>query len=342
MKTNFIVIILSIIITISVIFAIIQSSSFFPKEHYEIKMTGLDDAYLIDESFSFGYVISGYGYSCGKIIIHIPDENGDSQLNTLSDCKAHNNMQYFEHAGIFDSGNATFVHPGIKNSGIYNISVTYEHGVMEPTMGGKTFHIVEKICNLKNPADNAQCFANNFKSCTSSYIELGYPTNEGDTIFVTGVIESWYNCTLRVYTDHMQDKYRGDNSGTRSICDGIRLDDDSIIFDNCNNEEIPPLRFEQQFYVYKEKCEMYGGWWDFQFNNCVGGSMKVSCDAPSDSKLIPPDVFDKIISVDGICTSHELFCKSIGGTPTCMSYEQKEHGRDICNTVCEFESTERK
>jgi hypothetical protein len=56
------------------------------------------------------------------------------------------------------------------------------------------------------------------------------------------------------------------------------INDESIIFENCNNEEIPPLRFDQQFYVHKERCEMSGGWWDFEFNTCFDFSDDYDCE----------------------------------------------------------------
>ena len=86
----------------------------------------------------------------------------------------------------------------------------------------------------------------------------------------------------------------------------------------------------------KTFCETHDGKWSDEFNNCIGGSMKVSCDDIDISKLTPPDVF-LIITDDGACISHESFCKSMDGNSVCMSDKQKEHGRDICIAVCEFE-----
>jgi hypothetical protein len=148
----------------------------------------------------------------------------------------------------------------------------------EPTQSGKEFHVVEKICNDKNPKYRAQCFADAFDSCTSSFAEFAFPTGEGDGILVTGIVESWNDCILRVYTDHTQDRYKGDSSGTRSICDSMMINDESIIFENCNNEEIPPLRFDQQYYLYKEKCEIFSGWWNFEYNTCVDFSDDYDCE----------------------------------------------------------------
>lgn len=278
MKTRLLIITVGVIISSSIIFAILFEPP-FEKKHYNIKISGLKDAYLIGESFAFGYVISGYGNPCGDIEIHIPDEKGDSKImRTLSDCNTRNDMQHFEYRGTFGSGNTVFEHPGIKYPRIYNVNVTYERGIMEPTMGGKSFHVVEKICNDSDPKNKAQCFADAFDSCTSSFAEFAFPTGEGDGILVTSIVESWNDCNLRVYTDHTQDRYKGDSSGTRSICDGMMINDEFISFENCNNEEIPPLRFDQQYYLYKERCEIFGGWWNFEYNTCFDFSDEYDCE----------------------------------------------------------------
>ena len=83
-------------------------------------------------------------------------------------------------------------------------------------------------------------------------------------------------------------------------------------------------------------CESHEGKWSSQFNNCVGGSMEVNCNDIGASELSATNVFGKVITEKGTCISHELFCKSMGGNSTCMSYEQMGHGHDICTAVCEF------
>ena len=279
MKTIFPVIILSIIIAGSVIFAIsIQSSSYFSKEHYEIKITGLKDVYLVGEQYDFSYILSGYGNSCGSKKVTFPDQNGDTvQIISSSSCIANTTMKEF--VSDIQKNGTTYGHVGVKNPGTYVIGVEFEgSATFEPTQGGHTFHVVEKICNDKNPKDRAQCFADAFDSCTSSFAEFAYPTGEGDGILVTGIVESWNDCNLRVYADHTQDRYKSNSSGTRSICDGMMINDESISFENCNNEEIPPLRFDQQYYLYKERCEIFGGWWNFEYDTCFDFSDDYDCE----------------------------------------------------------------
>lgn len=266
---------MGIIISGSVVFAI---SFEFPskKEHYEIKITGLKDVYLVGEPYSLSYTISGYGYACANREITYPNENGDTVRNNIDvDCNTGVPRTEF----VIDSKDESHTKSiAIKNSGRYNVSVMFEKSTgIEPTQAFDGFHVVEKICDDSNPKDRAQCFADAFGSCTSSFAEFVFPTGEGDGIIVTGIVESWNDCNLRVYTDRTQDRYKRDSSGTRSICDGIMIDDESISFENCNNEEIPPLRFDQQYYLYKERCEIFGGWWNFEYDTCFDFSDEYDC-----------------------------------------------------------------
>lgn len=277
MKTKTTIIILSIIITSSIIFALTFELS--STEHYEIEITGLKDVYLVGEPYSFSYTITGYGYPCATRKITYPDENGDTEIVSMYvQCVANVPKEKFEIK--HPEGAKILGNTGIKNPGNYGVSVSFEKSTsIEPnTTSGKEFHVVEKICNDQNPKDKAQCFTDAFNSCTSAYIELVLPTGEGDGIFVTGVVESWNDCKLRVYTDHSQDRYKGDTYEIRSICDLIILDGESITFQNCNNEDIPPLRFDKQYYLHKEKCEIYGGYWNFESNTCIDFSDDYDCE----------------------------------------------------------------
>ena len=308
MKTIFIITILSIIITGSIIFAIsIQSNSYFPKEHYEIKVTGMKDAYLIGERYDFSYILSGYGDSCGETKITFPDQNGDTiGIISGSSCIAGVPMKEFV-SDIQKEYGTTYGHVGIKNPRYYGIVIEFESINFEQTQGGHGFYVVEKICNDKNPKDKAQCFADAFDSCTSAFVEFATPTAEGDGILITGVVESWNDCSLRVYTDHTQDRYKGNSDGTRSICEGITINDESIVFENCNNEDIPPLRFDQQYYLYKEKCEIHDGYWNFEYSTC----------------------FD---------FSDEYDCKDMGGKLVSRGYtsEQPDYSKKSDSFACEF------
>jgi len=58
MQTRSMIIILSIIIASSIIFAL--TFELPTTEHYEIEITGMKDVYLVGEPYSFSYILSGY------------------------------------------------------------------------------------------------------------------------------------------------------------------------------------------------------------------------------------------------------------------------------------------
>ncbi len=250
----------------------------FREEYYEIEITGMKDVYFVGEQYDFSHIISGYGYSCGSKEVTFPDQNGDT-MKTISgsSCIAGVPMKEF----LIDSQKeygTTSVHGKIKNPGTYTVTVSFDRPIQNfPTTVSKEFHVVEKICNDSDPKDKAQCFSDAFDSCTSAFVELAIPNGEGDEFLITGVVESWHDCSLRVYTNITENRQQR-HSETRSICDGMSINDESIIFENCNNANLPPIRFDKQHYLYKEKCEIYGGYWNFEYNTCFDFSEEYDCE----------------------------------------------------------------
>jgi len=245
MKTSHIIIILGIIITGSVIFAIFFEPS-FEKEYYEINVIGLKDTYLVGEPYSFSYTISGYGYSCGDREVTYPDENGNTIRNAVDvDCNTGQPKIDF----VIDSKNESEMSSiSIKNPGIYNIGITYYRSPpthIEPTQYFTAFHVVEKICNDSDPKDRAQCFVESYKSCQSSYMTQQFTTENGGIVNLKAVVESWHDCTLRVYTENSLGEHTLFN-GIRSICENITVDENSLNFENCNNADYPPIMFTLQ------------------------------------------------------------------------------------------------
>jgi hypothetical protein len=84
------------------------------------------------------------------------------------------------------------------------------------------------------------------------------------------------------------------------------------------------LIYNKPVETHQSVCEKYGGIWSEKYNNCRGGSLK-----PCESFEINGEVILR-------CDPYESFCKYIGANMSCMSYEQKGHGRDICYEVCQF------
>ncbi len=181
MKINFLIIIVGLIIFSSVIFVLIWNSipeecdeeceiemrrieagksghgtfdpfekhfeikldpSFIKEEYYSIEITGMKDIYRIGEQYDFSYIISGYGYSCGSKKITFPDQNGDIiGMGSSSLCAADVPMKEF----VFDiqrERGTTYGHVGLKNSGIYNVTVTFDRPNQEfPTTAIKEFRV---------------------------------------------------------------------------------------------------------------------------------------------------------------------------------------------------------
>jgi len=38
------------------------------------------------------------------------------------------------------------------------------------------------------------------------------------------------------------------------------------------------LRFDKQFYLHKERCEIFRGYWDFEYNTCFDFSDDYDCE----------------------------------------------------------------
>ena len=152
MKTSHLIIIVGIVITGSVIFGLTfkvpldgsgQISFESPlKEHYSIEITGMKDIYRIGEQYDFSYIISGYGNSCGSKTITFPDQNGDTMgISSSASCIANLPMGIF----VFDiqkERGTTYGHIELKNSGIYDVTVTFDRPSQNsPTTAIKEFRV---------------------------------------------------------------------------------------------------------------------------------------------------------------------------------------------------------
>ncbi len=99
MKTVVPITIIGIVVAASIIFGVITMSfnesspktDSFPslneEEHYQIEITGMKDVYYVDEPYSFSYVLSGFGDSCGSIDVTYPtDENENITMSSKGLC----------------------------------------------------------------------------------------------------------------------------------------------------------------------------------------------------------------------------------------------------------------
>lgn len=112
----------------------------YQKEHYQIEITGLKDVYLIGESYSFSYVISGYGYSCADREVLYPNEDGDVMgQSSMVQCVAGASKEEFviEHIEELEEIQ-------IKKTGLYTVTVTFDKpSKYFPTTVSKEFRVME-------------------------------------------------------------------------------------------------------------------------------------------------------------------------------------------------------
>ena len=119
--------------------------AFDSKEHYAIEITGLKDVYIVGERYDFSYILSGYGHPCGGKTVTFPDSNGDTIGSASSaSCIANLPMGIF----VFDiqkERGTTYGHVGIKNSGTYTVTITFDSPSQNfPTTVSKEFRVIEK------------------------------------------------------------------------------------------------------------------------------------------------------------------------------------------------------
>lgn len=176
MKTHLLVIIVSVIIISSIIFALSFEYS-FENEYYEIKIQGMKEKYVVGDEYSFYYTLSGYGNTCGAWIASYPDKYGVIQhRGAVVDCTAiiNRNLSYDSRA---DNRMFTSFVPEIE--GKYNVTVSLEN--TKPKIYG--FTVLPKKADYPITEDNyteskvLECYSlfhcnstkQNFEECINSY-----------------------------------------------------------------------------------------------------------------------------------------------------------------------------
>ena len=134
MKMNIKIILLIIVILAAVsglAFALItesntQTNSQFlsDKEHYDIEITGLKDRYSLDESYSFSYVLSGFGDSCGSIDVTYPtSETENATMSSRGLCTENTPKEFV--LDIQKERGTTFGHVKL-DPGEYSVKVEFK------------------------------------------------------------------------------------------------------------------------------------------------------------------------------------------------------------------------
>lgn len=140
MKTRLLIIIVGIIITISIIFALTFEVP-FEKEHYEIKITGLKDVYLVGERYDFSYILYGFGDPCGGISITFPINKTDSAgTGWIPSCLKTIPTDFV--LDVKKTYGTTYGHIALQEAGNYTIKVTFEKGSDGLTVATKSFLVV--------------------------------------------------------------------------------------------------------------------------------------------------------------------------------------------------------
>ena len=141
----FVLAIIGIAITSVVIFGIFMSGEnpiiSFPTEHYEIEITGLKDTYLVGEPYSFSYILSGFGTSCGGKLITFPiNKTNNAGVGYSDSC-----VKSFPTNFVLDiekTYGTTYGHIDLQEIGNYSVKVEFEKGVDGPTVAEKNFTVI--------------------------------------------------------------------------------------------------------------------------------------------------------------------------------------------------------
>lgn len=113
----------------------------FPKEHYQIMITGLQDTYIVGESYSFSYVLSGFGTPCGgKLIVFPINKTHNGMEGSSASCVKSFPTNFV--LDIKETYGTTYGHVALQEIGNYTVRVQFEKGDNGPTVAEKTFMII--------------------------------------------------------------------------------------------------------------------------------------------------------------------------------------------------------
>lgn len=110
-------------------------------EHYSIEITELKETYLLGETFSFSYILSGFGDPCGGIFITFPVNKTDSSgTGWIPSC-----LKTIPSDFVLDvkkTYGTTYGHIALQENGNYTVKVTFEKGINGPTLAEKSFIMI--------------------------------------------------------------------------------------------------------------------------------------------------------------------------------------------------------
>lgn len=113
----------------------------FPKEHYSITITDLKDTYLVDEPYSFSYVLSGFGTPCGSKMITFPiNKTHNGGTGSSASCTKSFPINFV--LDVKETYGTTYGHIALQETGNYTVRVEFEKGDNGPTVAEKTFMVI--------------------------------------------------------------------------------------------------------------------------------------------------------------------------------------------------------
>lgn len=135
-----------------------NEDSFIPQitikpEHYDIKITGLKETYLVGEPYSFSYILYGFGDPCGGTMITFPINKTDSSVTgSIPSC-----IKTIQTDFVLDMAKTyevTYGHIALLETGNYTVKVEFEKGINGPTMATKNFLVVDAPAVFKTVKDD--------------------------------------------------------------------------------------------------------------------------------------------------------------------------------------------
>lgn len=113
----------------------------FPKEHYSITITDLKDTYLVDEPYSFSYVLSGFGTPCGSKMITFPiNKTHNGGTGSSTSCTKSFPINFV--LDVKETYGTTYGHIALQETGNYTVRVEFEKGDNGPTVAEKMFMVI--------------------------------------------------------------------------------------------------------------------------------------------------------------------------------------------------------
>ena len=182
------------------------------------------------------------GSSCGSKNVFFIDKDGNGiEEFSRALCDADTTPMRDFVFDLQEEQGKTYGNVGITVPGRYTVVVTLDY---TPVQDVHQFVVVEKNCDdIINDKSKAQCFAESYESCESAYMTQQFASKKDNgNVLLVATVESWNDCKITVHTENS----RGGHSQFNSIvssCDDISVNEDSLIFENCNNADYPPMVF---------------------------------------------------------------------------------------------------